>query len=56
MIYQNNSECLADVTSRDECRHIVEDAVAKFGRVDVLVNNVGSGGAKGTAVEADLEE
>jgi NAD(P)-dependent dehydrogenase (short-subunit alcohol dehydrogenase family) len=46
----------ADVTVQAECRRIVEEAVAKFGRVDVLVNNVGIGGAKGTALEANLEE
>jgi NAD(P)-dependent dehydrogenase (short-subunit alcohol dehydrogenase family) len=46
----------ADVTQPEECRGIVQQAVARFGGVDVLVNNVGIGGAKGTAVEVDLEE
>ncbi|WP_249681260.1 SDR family NAD(P)-dependent oxidoreductase [Roseococcus pinisoli] len=46
----------ADVTSASECARIVEEAVAKFGRVDVLVNNVGIGGARGTALEVDLDE
>lgn len=45
----------ADVTQPDACRDIVARAVARFGGVDVLVNNVGIGGAKGTAVEVELE-
>ncbi|MCR0985667.1 SDR family NAD(P)-dependent oxidoreductase [Roseomonas populi] len=45
----------ADVTRQEDCRQIVENAVARFGGVDVLVNNVGIGGPKGTAVEVDLE-
>jgi NAD(P)-dependent dehydrogenase (short-subunit alcohol dehydrogenase family) len=59
MIAEEGSESLvveADVTRIEECRGIVEQAVARFGGVDVLVNNVGIGGAKGTAVEAELDE
>jgi NAD(P)-dependent dehydrogenase (short-subunit alcohol dehydrogenase family) len=59
MIADDGGESLvvvADVTRQDDCRGIVEAAVARFGGVDVLVNNVGIGGAKGTAVETDLEE
>jgi NAD(P)-dependent dehydrogenase (short-subunit alcohol dehydrogenase family) len=46
----------ADVTLLENCRRVVDTAVAHFGQVDVLVNNVGIGGAKGTAVEVDLAE
>lgn len=46
----------ADVTKLEDCRRTVETAVERYGRVDILVNNVGIGGAKGTAVEVDLEE
>lgn len=59
MIASEGGESLvveADVTRLEDCRGIVEQAVSRFGGVDVLVNNVGIGGAKGTAVEADLEE
>src|SRR6188472_3990283 len=31
----------ADVAREDDCRRIVESAVERFGRVDVLVNNAG---------------
>lgn len=30
-----------DVTVEDQCRQLVEQAVARFGRVDILVNNAG---------------
>ncbi|KAI9368661.1 hypothetical protein BJX61DRAFT_550267 [Aspergillus egyptiacus] len=45
----------ADVTSASDCQAIVERALSRFGRVDILVNNVGIGGAPGTAVEVDME-
>ena len=34
---------VADVTRRDEVRRVVEESLAPFGRIDVLVNNVGQG-------------
>ena len=40
----------ADVTRSDDCRVMVETAVERFGRLDVLVNNVGIGGADGGPV------
>lgn len=45
----------ADVTCEDDCRRIVELAIERFGRLDILVNNVGVGGAPGTAVEVDMQ-
>jgi len=33
----------ADVTSREAVRRVVHDAIARFGHVDVLVNNAGRG-------------
>lgn len=44
----------ADVTSASDCENAVETAVKEFGRLDVLVNNVGIGGAAGTAVDVDM--
>jgi NAD(P)-dependent dehydrogenase (short-subunit alcohol dehydrogenase family) len=46
----------ADVTISQDCAGVVESALQQFGRVDILVNNVGIIGAKGTAVEADVAE
>jgi len=33
--------CGADVSSYDACRRVVEDTLARFGRIDSLVNNAG---------------
>jgi NADP-dependent 3-hydroxy acid dehydrogenase YdfG len=34
---------VADVTNRDEVRGVVDGAIARFGHIDVWVNNVGQG-------------
>jgi short-subunit dehydrogenase len=34
---------VADVTRRDEVRRVVKESLAKFGRIDVWMNNVGQG-------------
>jgi NAD(P)-dependent dehydrogenase (short-subunit alcohol dehydrogenase family) len=44
-----------DVTSADACRHAVERALAEYGGVNILINNVGVTGPPGTAVEVDPE-
>ncbi|EAS29750.3 short chain dehydrogenase/reductase SDR [Coccidioides immitis RS] len=46
----------ADVSQAEDCLRVVDLAVSEFGRVDVLVNNVGIGGPRGTAVDVDMEE
>jgi NAD(P)-dependent dehydrogenase (short-subunit alcohol dehydrogenase family) len=43
----------ADVSKEDDCKRIVDAALATYGRLDILVNNVGVGGPEGTAVEVD---
>lgn len=43
-----------DVTSEDECRRIVNEAVEWGGCLDVLVNNVGLGAAKGPIESLDV--
>jgi NAD(P)-dependent dehydrogenase (short-subunit alcohol dehydrogenase family) len=46
---------VADVTKPEDCARIVQAGVERWGRLDILVNNVGIGGPTGTAVEVDLE-
>ncbi len=45
----------ADVTDPAACAAAVRAAVSRWGRLDILVNNVGIGGPPGTAVEVDPE-
>lgn len=45
----------ADVSTEDGCREMVDKAVAKFGRLDLLDNNVGIT-PRGTVVEMSLGE
>jgi NAD(P)-dependent dehydrogenase (short-subunit alcohol dehydrogenase family) len=45
----------ADVSKPEDCRRIVETATGRWGRLDVLVNNVGISGPQGTAEEVDPE-
>ncbi|HET6183272.1 MAG TPA: SDR family oxidoreductase [Acetobacteraceae bacterium] len=47
---------IADVTEPEDCARIVRETVRLWGRLDVLVNNVGISGPRGTAVEVDLAE
>lgn len=44
----------ADVSVEGDCARVVQTAVERFGRVDILFNSVGIGGAPGTAVEVDM--
>ncbi len=55
MIADEGGEAMAfaaDVTDENQCRAMVEAALAKFGRLDLLDNNVGIDG-KGSVVEED---
>ena len=42
----------ADVSRNDDCRAMVEEAVRRWGRLDILDNNVGIG-SRGSVVETD---
>lgn len=44
---------VADVTEQSSCNAAVAAAIGAWGRVDVLVNNVGIGGPAGNAVDVD---
>ncbi|KAK5737051.1 hypothetical protein LTR17_007012 [Elasticomyces elasticus] len=46
----------ANVVNESECKQAVETAVKHFGRLDILVNVVGIGGALGTAKDVDMVE
>jgi NAD(P)-dependent dehydrogenase (short-subunit alcohol dehydrogenase family) len=48
-------EVIADVAVPEDCRRIVDEAMATFGSVDVLVNNAGLGPA-GPASKVSVEE
>lgn len=44
----------SDVTVREDCQRLVESAVAKFGGVDILINNAGRS-MRGFFAETDLD-
>ena len=46
----------ADVTKPEDCAHAVKTAVERFGRLDILVNNVGVNGPRGDAVAVNLDQ
>lgn len=45
-----------DVTSAADCEAAVQLALQKFGRLDILVNNVGVAGAPGSAIDVDMTQ
>src|SRR5687768_15662633 len=45
--------CAADVTSSGECARVVAATLERFGRLDVLVNNVGIGVSGGRVEQLD---
>lgn len=58
MIQEEDGEAAvfqADVTNADDCRRMVDAAVERFGRVDILDNNVGIS-QLGTVVEVSEED
>jgi len=57
LIEREGGEALAfeaDVSRETDCAAAVAQAVSAWGRVDLLVNNVGIGGPAGSALEVDL--
>ncbi|KAL2428472.1 hypothetical protein ABEF91_008660 [Exophiala dermatitidis] len=43
-----------DVSLESSCKSIIDSTLAHFGRLDILINCVGVGGAPGTAVDVDM--
>ena len=59
MIEQDGGTCLVvegDVTSKADCEAAVRQTVDRWGRLDILVNNVGTSRIRGTAEDIDLDE
>jgi NAD(P)-dependent dehydrogenase (short-subunit alcohol dehydrogenase family) len=49
-----DAECvLADISNEDDCAALVRTAVSKFGRIDILHNNVGIGSLDGDTVKIE---
>jgi NAD(P)-dependent dehydrogenase (short-subunit alcohol dehydrogenase family) len=49
-----DAECLvADISKEDDCAALVKNAVSKFGRIDILHNNVGVGGPDGDTAKIE---
>jgi NAD(P)-dependent dehydrogenase (short-subunit alcohol dehydrogenase family) len=49
-----DATCMAaDISKEDDCAAIVENAVSKFGRIDILHNNVGIVGADGDTTKIE---
>jgi NAD(P)-dependent dehydrogenase (short-subunit alcohol dehydrogenase family) len=58
LIEERGGECLvlaADVTDPDACATTIQAVIDAWGRLDVLVNNVGIAGPGGTVVDLDLD-
>jgi NAD(P)-dependent dehydrogenase (short-subunit alcohol dehydrogenase family) len=45
-----------DIARAEDCRRLVDTALAEFGRIDVLVNNAFKGGLEPPVAEADMSE
>ena len=59
MIRDEGGECIViqgDVSNVDSCRAAVSATAERWGRLDILVNNVGTSRIRGDAVEVDLDE
>ena len=46
---------MVDVTDEDSCRHVAEEAQKRFGRVDILHNNVGRSQGDRNTVDMDSD-
>lgn len=56
---ENKGKAIAmkgDVAKLSDCERIVKTAIEEYGRLDILFNCVGIGGAPGTALEVDMAE
>lgn len=52
-----SATCLvADISQEEDCRKIAREAVAQFGRIDIVHNNVGIGRLDGDTAKIDLAD
>jgi NAD(P)-dependent dehydrogenase (short-subunit alcohol dehydrogenase family) len=59
MIVSEGGEVLAlagDVSREDDCCDAVTKTLARWGRLDILINNVGTSKVKGSALDVDLDD
>lgn len=59
LIEQDGGECIvigADVSQEGDCEKLVRQTVDAWGRLDVLVNNVGTSRVRGNAMELNLDD
>ena len=47
---------VCDVTRTEDCAALANEAFGRFGRVDLLINNAGIGGANGRLAQVPLDE
>jgi short-subunit dehydrogenase len=54
----NAAVVVADVSRRDEIKRIIDEAIARFGRIDVWINNAGRGITRipSELTDADIDE
>jgi NAD(P)-dependent dehydrogenase (short-subunit alcohol dehydrogenase family) len=58
LIHADGGECIVmacDVTSDEDCRAAVAKTMQTWGRLDILINNVGTARVPGDATSVDLE-
>ena len=59
MITDEGGKCfviVGDVSREDDCRRAVQDTAARYGRLDIVVNVVGTSKVRGDATTVDLDE
>lgn len=45
-----------DITQEDQCQHLVDETIARFGRIDALINSAYSGGKFVMFADSDLDD
>lgn len=59
MIFSEGGQVMAlagDVSKEGDCRQAVQKTIERWGRLDILINNVGTSKIKGSALDVDLDD